>query len=179
MTSIFDYYRAMYGEPAREAEYKSPEGALVQIFKWDESQTDEGVTMYATLGANRNLGDSTESCEFFIGMMPEADSIADALAEIALHGNGTTDIPNSGDTTTLAYELWSGTKAKTFMFTDGDEIISPIKNEFGKQIWFIQLVPLFEKELAYKKEHGEEALWEKFEESEVPYWDSSRGDSLG
>lgn len=169
----------MYGEPVREAEYKSPEGALLQVFKWDESQTDEGVTMYATLGANRNLGDSTESCEFFIGMTPEADSITDALAEIALHGNGTTDIPNSGDTTTLAYELWLSTKAKTFLFTDGDEIISPIKNDSGKQIWFIQLVPLFENELTYKKAHGEEALWEKFEEFEVPYWDSSREDSFG
>ncbi|GIB54926.1 suppressor of fused domain protein [Vibrio cholerae] len=179
MTTIFDHYRAMYGEPAREAEYKSPEGAVIQVFKWDESQTDEGVTMYTTLGANRTLGDSAESCEFFIGMTPAADSIADALAEIALHGNGTTNVPDSGDTTTLAYDLWSGTKAKTFMFTDGDEIISPIKDESGKQIWFIQLVPLFEKELAYKKNHGEEALWEKFEETEVPYWNSSREDSFG
>lgn len=174
MTNILDHYRSLYGEPTRKAEFKSPEGAVVQVFKWDESQTDEGVTMYATLGANRNLGDASESCEFFIGMTPSADSIAEALAEIALHGNGTTDIPNSGDTTTLAYELWSGTQAKTFMFTDGDEIISPIKDESGKQVWFIQLLPLFERELAYKKENGEEALWEKFEEVEVPYWNSSR-----
>jgi len=174
MNAIFDHYCAMYGKPAREADYKSPEGTLVQVFKWDESQTDEGVTMYATLGANLRVGNFTESCEFFIGMTPEADSIVDALAEIALHGNGTTEVPNSGDTTTLAYELWLGTEAKTFMFTDGDELVSPIKNESGKQIWFIQLVPLFEKELAYKKEYGEEALWEKFEETGVPYWDSSR-----
>lgn len=178
MTTIFDHYRSMYGEPARKAEFKSPEGTVIQVFKWDEWQTDEGVTMYATLGANRILGDSTESCEFFIGMTPEADSIADALAEIALHGNGTMDIPNSGDTTTLAYELWKGTQAKTFMFTYGDEIISPIKTESGKQIWFIQLIPLFEKELAYKKAHGEDALWEKLEATDVPYWDSTRKDSF-
>ena len=39
-------------------------------------------------------------------------------------------------------------------------------------------MPLFDRELIYKKEHGEEALWEKFEEIDVPYWDSTRGDSL-
>jgi len=179
MTNIFDHYRSIYGEPARKAEFKSPEGTVVQVLKWDESQTDEGVTMYATVGANCILGDSSESCEFFIGMTPEADSIADALAEIALHGNGTMNVPNSGDTTTLAYELWKGTQAKSFMFTDGDEVISPIKNDSGKQVLFVQLVPLFDNELSYKKAHGEEALWEKLEATEVPYWDSSRGDSFG
>lgn len=179
MTSILDHYRKLYGEPLRTAEFKSPEGVVVQVLKWDESQTDEGVTMYATLGANRILGNTAESCEFFIGMMPSADSVADALAEVALHGNGTSDIPNSGDTTTLAYELWEGTKAKTFMFTGGDDIISSIKDEDGKRVWFIQLVPLFARELAYKKEHGEQALWKRFERDEVPYWDSSRDDSLG
>jgi hypothetical protein len=178
MTSIFKYYRSIYGEPAREAEYKSPEGKVIQVFKWDKNQTDEGVTMYTTLGASSILGDSTEGCEFFIGMTPEADSISDAIAEIALHGNGTKEIPGSGDTTTLAYELWAGTSAKSLIFTDGDEIISPIKNESGKQIWFVQLVPLFENELAYKRANGEEALWEKFEAIKVPYWDSTRMDSL-
>lgn len=178
MTTISNYYRSKYGEPAREAEFVSPEGVVIHVLKWDESQTNEGVTMYATLGANCLLGGAGEGCEFFIGMFPEVDSIADALAEIALHGNGTKDVPNSGDTTTLAYDLWRGTAARAFMFADGDEIISPIKNESGKQIRFIQLVPLFEKELAYKKEHGEDALWEKFKEAEVPYWDSTRKDSL-
>jgi hypothetical protein len=176
MTTIAEYYHSKYGAPAREAEFTSPDGAVIQVFKWDEEQTDEGVTMYATLGANVALGDSSESCEFFIGMTPSADSIVVALAEVALHGNGSKDVPSSGDTISLAYELWKGTKAKSFMFTDGDEIVPPTKNEEGKPVGFIQLVPLFDSELSYKKNHGENALWERFEEKNVPYWDSSRGD---
>jgi hypothetical protein len=178
MTNIIDYYRSLYGEPIRKAEFKSPDGDIVQVFKWDEGQTDEGVTIYATLGASRILGDSFESCEFFIGLTPSVDSIAGALAEIALHGNGTKGIPNSGDTTTLVHELWEGTQAKTFMFTDGDGIIPPIKDESERQIRFIQLVPLFERELDYKKKHDEEALWEKFEKVDARYWDSNRKSAL-
>lgn len=174
MNDVLNNYLAMYGEPTRKAKYKSSDGKTIQIFKWDEDQTDEGVVMYATLGASFILGDIEESCEFFIGLTPNADDISDALAEVALHGNGTVDIPDSGDTVTLSYELWHGTKARSFMFTDGDEIVPPMKDEHGRQVWFIQLVPLFDEELSYKKEHGEDALWEAFESDEVPYWCSSR-----
>ncbi len=174
MNSIFKNYLELYGEPTRKAKYKSPDGKVIQIFKWDEDQTDEGVVMYATMGASITLGDKEESCEFFIGLTPDADDIADALAEVALYGNGTTHVPNSGDTVTLSYDLWHGTKARSFMFTDGDEIVPSTKDEHGRQIWFIQLVPLFEEELSYKKEYGEDALWGAFENAEVPYWSSSR-----
>lgn len=174
MTTIVKHYELLFGKPVREAEFKAPSGEVIKIYKWDQSQTDEGVTMYATLGASQVLGDSKGSCEFFIGMTPSCDSIANALAEVALHGNGTKNIPNSGDTISLDYTLWKETSAKNFMFTDGDEIISPIKDEMARLICFIQLIPLFDSELKFKKEKGEDALWLVFEEKEVPYWDSMR-----
>ncbi|WLQ14317.1 suppressor of fused domain protein [Hahella aquimaris] len=178
MMAILDYYHSKYGEASRTAKFISPDGLEVYVLKWDESQIKEGVTMYVTLGASNLLGDSNEGCEFFIGLTPEVDSIANALAEIAIHGNGTKGIPSSGDTTTLAYKLWEGTSARTFMFTDGDEVIPSVKNELGKDIRFIQLVPLFDSELKYKKMHGEGALWERLEKMEMPYWDSIREDTF-
>ncbi|EOX4412989.1 suppressor of fused domain protein [Vibrio diabolicus] len=174
MKLIYEHYLSLYGEPSRKARYETQDGKIVNVFKWDKSVTNEGVSIYATLGASEIINGDNESCEFFIGLTPEADSIAEALAELALHGNGTNIIPNDGDSLTLSYNLWEGTVARTFMFTDGDEIIGSIKNDDGKRIWFLQLVPLFDKELDYKKKFGEEALWEFFEENCVPYWDSER-----
>lgn len=173
MTTISNYYISKYGNPEREAEFVSPEGKKILIYKWNEDQTGEGVAMYATIGASHSLGCEQHTCEFFIGMTPSADNVVQALAEVALHGNGSDKIPDSGDTLTLVYDLWEGTKAKSFMFTDGEEILPPL-SENGKHVEFIQLIPLFDSELQYKKEHGEEFLWDRFEEKEVPYWDSSR-----
>lgn len=178
MNDILDYYHSMYGIPAREAKFVASDGRVVYIYKWDELQTGEDVAIYATLGANKILGDTKQYCEFFIGIKPEVDSIADALAEIAIYGNGTNQVPSNGDTTTLAYNLWQGTLAKTFMFSNGSELIPSIELDSGKLVTFIQLVPLFDKELMYKKEYGEDGLWEKFEEMGVPYWESTRENSL-
>jgi hypothetical protein len=178
MMTISNYYRSKFGEPIRQAEFTSPEGIKVQVLKWSDAQTEEGVTMYATVGAHENLGSSIKSCEFFIGVTPEVDDIVDALAEVALSGNGSKEVPSSGDSITLSYDLWSGTNIRNFMFTDGSEIIKSVKNENGTNICFLQLVPLYESELRYKKSHGESALWEKFEANGIPYWNSSRGEAF-
>ncbi|WP_419905545.1 suppressor of fused domain protein [Kiloniella sp.] len=177
MSVIANYYLNKYGKPEREAEYITQDGRAVEIYKWTEEQCGEGVTMYATIGANENLGDDQSSCEFFIGITPAADDIVEALAEVAFDGNGTNDVPSSGDTITLAFNLWPKTKAKSFMFTDGTDIIPPLSHK-NKNIKFIQLVPLFDEELIYKKKHGEEALWKYFEVKEVAYWNSLRNNSV-
>jgi len=177
MKSIEEYYLEKFGKPARQAEYLSPEGHKIEIYKWDEQQTNKGVAMYATIGASDVLGGSSSGCEFFIGLTPEVDDIAQTLADISLHGRGNQSIPDSGDSITLSYPLWRGTKAKTFLFTSGDEIIPPVQID-EKEVVFRQLVPLFETELDYKKENGEQELWSAFESKQVPYWDSGRSQAL-
>jgi Suppressor of fused protein (SUFU) len=175
--NLLAYYITKFGKPTRRAEFVSPEKNKVQVCKWDGDQTNEGVTMYATIGANKVLGDSTNSCEFFIGISPEVDDIVEALAEVALHGNGRHAIPKSGDSITLSYHLWKETKANSFLFTDGQEIL-PSFIYGDKKIEFIQLVPLFLSELDYKKKYGEEKLWEMFESKLTPYWSSNRSAAL-
>lgn len=177
MNSIEQYYAGRLGEPARRAEFRSPDGATIEVLKWGEHQTGEGVAMYATVGASSVLGDDRSSCEFFIGLTPEVDDIASALAEIALHGNGSKAVPALGDSTKLAYPLWKGTQADCCLFTDGKELLPPFVSG-GRHIEFIQLVPLFKSELAFKKQRGEHALWQEFERRGVPYWSSLRKPAL-
>ena len=49
--AVEDLYRARWGEPARRAHFDDGEN-MVDVLKWDESATTEGVTLYATVGAS-------------------------------------------------------------------------------------------------------------------------------
>ena len=69
--------------------------------------------------------------------------------------------------------MCQGTKASAFLFTNGNEILPPIRVG-DKEIVFLQLVPLFLSELEYKKKNGEQGLWSAFESKQVSYWDSCR-----
>jgi hypothetical protein len=170
-------YERKYGVPSRSAKFVAPTGEVVEVLKWTEQKTGEGVTIYATLGSSFVLGDSDRTCEFFIGLTPDADDVVAALAEVALDGNGTKNIPGVGDSITLAYPLWKGTEMRSFLFTDGHELI-PSLTETVQRIDFIKLVPLFSSELEFKRQFGDKALWEKFESMAIPYWDPHRSAAL-
>jgi hypothetical protein len=175
--NVLEYYERKFGCPDREAFFLSPEGKRIEIFKWSEGRTDEGVTIYATAGVSTIFDYDGMSYEFFLGLTPQADEVVFALAEVALHGLANERAPVFGDSMSLSYNLWPGTAAKTFLYTNGDGILSPTAVGF-KSISFIQLVPLFDSELNYKKENGERSLWDKFEGLMVPYWSSRRDSAI-
>ena len=100
-----------------------------------------GITLYATIGSSNKLGNQTDTCEFFIGIIPENDSCIDAIAEAAIEGNGLS-IPNFGDSITLSFPLWTDTDMKTFLFTEGEQNIPTISIN-DKIVKFIQLMPIF------------------------------------
>ena len=175
--NVDDYYVKRYGEPCREARYISQNEDIIYIYKWGPEKTNEGVTIYATMGVSQILKTDKLACEFFIGIEPEIDGIVEALAETGIEGNGTRFPPNSGDTLTLSMPLWEGALVKTFMFSNGAGILPPIAcGEY--KINFIKLVPLFEDEILYKVKYGEDGLWKYFEKNNVPYWSSERTTSM-
>lgn len=172
--AVRNYYRELYGEPFREVEFVAPSGKKIQVLKWGAGATGEEVSIYATIGASDD--DHEISSEFFIGLSSEEDSIVSALAEIALHGNGTSTLPKSGDSITLSSDVWKNAKLTSFLFTEGCEIIAPLYGIESK-VSFIQLVPLYSQELEYKKTKGEEALWQMFEEKSIEYWNPCRANA--
>jgi len=54
------------------------------------------------------------------------------------------------------------------------DIIAPLELLDGVHVDFLQAIPIFESELAYKAEHGAEALLALWEAKQVPFWDSGR-----
>jgi len=171
---IRKHLEARFGKPSREASFVPPVGPTIEVLKWEKDASGEGVSIYATIGACEALVADERRCEFFVGLTPDVDDIAPALAEVALDGSGTGRVPNFGDTVTLAGPLWSQTQARTFLFASrGDQVIPNLQTAHGL-IEFIQLVPLFANELKLKQKLGETGLWEHFKQTRVPYWDSRR-----
>ena len=178
ITLVSAHYLQRFGEPDRDASFVAPNGTEIQIWKWSTLRSKEDVCIYATVGASEVLSSGTRRCEFFVGLQPEADDIVDALAEVAMHGNGTDEVPSFGDTLTLAYPLCQGTDMKTFLFASrGDEIIPQLTQNRGT-VDFIKLIPLFPKELEVKQKGGEEELWSLFRKDFVPYWNPYRKSAL-
>lgn len=171
-------YLERFGPPTREARYCPPSRRVIEIWKWVREATTEGVCIYATVGAAGTMRSGVRRCEFFLGLSPEVDSVAESLAEVAIHGTGTGRVPSSGDTITLSQPLWNGAEMRSLLVTDGGEqIISPIEVG-GISVEFLQLVPLFANEVEFKSTNGEKALWNLFQSRSTPYWDSARRSSV-
>ena len=167
------HYLKRFGNPWRRALYRTGD-TRIQILAWTPKQTDEEVYIFATIGAYARMGDPTSTCEFFLGLTGCPEGLAESLAEVALDGIGTGGVPASGDTLTLAIPLWQSIAAQTYMFTDGGDAIIPPLEAKETRVEFIQLVPLFRQEAAFKTKFGEAALWEAFEQAAIPYWDPGR-----
>lgn len=168
------HYKSLFGQPEKRYVYRTKTHSF-EVLCWPPHQTGEDVYVFSTLGAAEIMGEHPKRCEFFFGLDSMPTGVADSLAEVALDGNGTGRTPSSGDTATLAFDLWENTRARTYMFTDGGDEIIPMLQKGAAQVEFIQLVPLFPREVEYKKNHGEAALWQHFEANQIAYWDAHRG----
>lgn len=80
-----------------------------------------------------------------------------------------------GDTVPADGPLWPGTDMRRFLVLRplGD-IISPLELPDGMHVEFMQVIPIFESELAYKARHGATKLLEHWEESGVAFWNPGR-----
>lgn len=175
--AVRDLYAARWGEPARKANFQVGEFS-VDIYKWSAESTPEGVNLYATAGASswpmtgRTPG---HRVEFFLGLLPAMDAVASPLAALALYAAREKVAVDHGHTVPGDGPLWPTTEMRRFLVMRplGD-IIQPLTLSDGTHVDFLQALPIYESEFAYKTEHGAEALLELWEQSQVPFWDPNR-----
>lgn len=109
------HYLRHLGTPSREAEFVAAnDGRVIEIWKWDERVSGQGVALYSTIGASVYQSGSTK-CEYFIGLLPAEDSVASSLTEVALHGSGRDANPIFGDAVTHAQPLWITTRMHSLL----------------------------------------------------------------
>ena len=171
------HYRSKWGEPARQAEFRVA-GLLAEILKWDASVTGEGVTLYTTVGASDRPIDADRAdhrIEFFVGLRPERDEIASALAALALYPARENATVSHGHTIPSDAPFWKGTSMRHFLVLRPlQRIIEPFQFGEGIHVEFLQAIPIFESESSYKVKHGSAGLLDLWKERQVRFWDPER-----
>jgi len=174
--AIEDLYLARWGAPARRAEFVRGE-LVVEILKWDQATTGEGVSVYATLGASTKATDPAEShlVEFFLGLSPARDEVASALAGLALYGAQNRTTLDHGHTVPSEQPLWPGTTMHIFLVARPlPDFLEPLLFPDRLHVEFLQAIPIFDSERAYKAEHGVDSLLARWETAQVPFWNPDR-----
>lgn len=179
--AVRDLYRAHWGEPSRRARFEIGESAI-EIFKWAANANPEGVALYATLGASAHsmVGrDPNHRVEFFLGLVPERDEVASALAALGLYPAREGVALDHGHTVPADGPLWPGTQMRSFLVLRPlKDFLPPLELSDGLHVDFLQAVPLFDSERAFKSEHGAEALLNRWEQDGVPFWNPERAPAL-
>jgi hypothetical protein len=175
--AVRELYIARWGEPSRRAAFQVA-GLEAEVYKWDAKVTAEGVALYATIGASSQAmpgRDAEHRVEYFLGLLPPRDTVASPLAALSLYSVREGVAVGHGDTVPADSSLWPGTDMRRFLVLRplGD-IISPLDLPGGMHVEFLQAIPIFESELAYKARHGVEGLLKHWQGSNVAFWNPER-----
>ncbi|HEX7492115.1 MAG TPA: suppressor of fused domain protein [Candidatus Limnocylindrales bacterium] len=175
--TVRDTSRALWGKPARSSKYEV-DGYSVEVLKWEAKSNPENVVIYLTVGASAFPlpdGPADHRHEFFIGLLPARDQVANSLAALSLYSVREGVMLDHGHTVPADGALWRGSAMTTFLITrPRSDLLPPLESPDGTTVEFLQAIPIFESERAYKKEHGVDALMECFAEQHTPFWDPDR-----
>jgi suppressor of fused protein SUFU len=113
--------------------------------------------------------------EYFLGLLPPRGAVASPLAALTLYSVREGIAVNHGDTVPADGPLWPGTDMPRFLVLRpiGD-VVSPLELPDGMHVEFMQAIPIFETELAFKARHGASELLEYWQESGVAFWNPVR-----
>lgn len=175
--AVRDLYIARWGEPSRKAAFRVA-GLEVEVYKWNAGANPEGVTLYATIGSSAHpvaAHDTKHRVEYFLGLLPPRDAVASPLAALALYSKREGVAVGHGDTVPADGPLWPGTDMRRLLVLRPlSNVISPLELADGMHVEFMQTLPIFESELAYKARHSTKELLEHWQKAEVAYWDPGR-----
>lgn len=175
--AVLKAYIACWGEPSRRAVFRTSEHEI-RVCKWDEAVNNQGVDLYATLGASVEDMPGAEAghrVEYFVGLRPGRDDVASALAALGLFARREGETVDHGHTVPADGPLWPGTSMHTFLvLRQVAEIIPAQVLPGGIHIEFLQAVPVFEAERRFKITHGAEGLLRRWQSAGTPFWDPDR-----
>jgi hypothetical protein len=179
--AVRDGYVARWGPPSRNARLEVA-GLEMEVLKWDATATSEGVTLYATIGASARPMAGREPgprVEFFVGLLPAQDGIVSPLAALALYPASEGVAVGHDHTVPSDGPLWPETDMRRFLVLRPlGNIIPSLQTPDGVHVEFLQAIPIYESESAYRNKHTTEALLDQWEQSRVPFWDPNRPPAL-
>ena len=174
--SVKEHYKNLWGEPSRTAHFEI-KGKEIYVFKWDADLNPERVFLYATAGMSEyplTDYDPTHRLELFTGLLPERDDIALPLAMLALSPVIRNTHLAANHTMTFPEPLWPGTDMHSFLVRQPSTEIVPALALDVVHIQFLQAIPVFASEVAFKSVHGADALIQAWYQAKVPFWNPDR-----
>jgi hypothetical protein len=176
--AIEQHYLQQFGKSTRTATFRRGGGVSVDIYKWDANATSEGVALYATAGASRYAMQGVPAdhrVEFFVGLNPARDEIGGALAALAMYAVEEQVAIGHGHTVPAGKPLWPGTEMSSFLVMRPlSEVVAPMRLPDGTHIEFLQAIPVYASEVAFKAQHKAEDLLALWQKSKVPFWNPER-----
>lgn len=171
-------YLSRFGPPT-ESVSVPVSGVTIEVLKWDPLQTDQGVVLYATLGAAAlpvsGSARSLHRLELMLGLSSPRDSVAKALATLARYPSESGQPLEHGHTLDVVSPLWDSTEMTAFLVTRPLEALVPtLEVDEGLAVEFMTAIPIFQSEIRYKQRHGVEALLTRWELFWIEFWDPDR-----
>lgn len=165
MNDVREYYISLWGKPSRAENFYAA-GVRTRVLKWEPSATDEGVALYATVGASEGRRGSVHRVEFVVGLLPAEDGVMRSLGGLGAFPR-VSGIVNKGDTISLGAPLWPGTDMKAFLVVpEIDEFLPTLKLR-NYHVEFLRVLPIYDSELQMKKEHGPGWLMERLHDQHI------------
>jgi hypothetical protein len=176
VAAVREAYAALWGPPSRIAEFHK--GALTaEIRKWTADSNPEGVALYVTLGSSRYPVpgcDPSHRLEFILGLLPERDEVASALAALALYSQREGEPLDHGHTVPAEGPLWPGTTMDGFLVMRPISPLVQIINFDGMHIEVLQAIPTYKAERDLLREKPADELLADWQQEGVPFWDPER-----
>ena len=171
------YSKTWGGSPTRTARFDVGR-TVISVYKWAANANPEGVALYATDGMSAEPisdgGDPNHRIELILGLLPEKDDAARPLAMLASYPAREGVAIDHGHSVSFPEPLWKSTKMSAFLVMKPLGEMVPALRLGEKHVEFLQAIPIFSAELAFKSENGAEALLLAWERAGVPFWDPRR-----
>jgi hypothetical protein len=151
---------------------------VIFVHKWAPDANPEGVALYATDGMSAEIvpGDDPEHrLELFLGLLPEKDDAARPLAMLASYPAREGIALAHGHSVSFPEPLWSHSELHAFLVMRAlSEMVPTLRLGNGTHVEFLQAIPIFPSELAFKAKNGAGELVRAWELAGVPFWDPGR-----
>ncbi|GAA2444964.1 suppressor of fused domain protein [Streptomyces glaucus] len=177
-SSPAEFFIREWGEPLREASFRTRDGHDIRILKWVGGEGEDGLTFYRTSGACDVPvpgADGKHRQEFFLSRGPGCDDIAESIAQAGIYAARSGRALAARNIYRAPGPLWPGTGLAGFVVTDPfeGEATSTVLAD-GRHVEFLMLVPAFPAELDYASRHGTGALADAQERAGVHFRDPYR-----
>lgn len=173
---VREHYVSRWGQPLREAEFRRDD-QTIEVYKWNLEHAPEGVVLYATIGGcDRPVGplESEHRVELFTGLLPEEDNVARYLSMLLTSSEPANPHLLDGHTINYQEPIWEGTEVSGFLILEPLTAIIPQLQGDGFHVHFLQVIPMFPTELAFKAKYGVDRLLALWERNKAPYWSMRR-----